>query len=446
MSTSSTLAADTSALDSATRKMFRRIVPLMALAFVIAYIDRVNIGYVKHHMAADLGIGAAAYGLGAGIFFIAYALFDIPCNILQQKIGARRWLTRIMISWGLVSVGMAALQGEMSFYVMRFLLGVAEAGFVPGVYLLFSQVLPNSHRARAVAVFLMGSAFATIIAGPFSGVLLSMDGIAGLDGWQWMFVVQGGMAVVFAPLLWLLLVGKIDDARWLSGEEKAALHAELAREQGLREASDGPQASKWALLFNPNVLLLAWLYFAAVTLLYATTFWLPTIVRGFGKLSDIQVGFLTTIPWIAAMLGMWVVGKVSDRMADRRPLQMGCFLAAALGMFFSVPHIPVLQIVALSLAAIGFKGANPITVAISQRLLDVRVAATGLAIITAIGNLGGFVAPALFGQIEEVTGSITGGLYTFAAMSLVAAASVYLIPRAKLIDTPKIAEPAAKVG
>ncbi|MBK1789177.1 MFS transporter [Prauserella cavernicola] len=434
---------DISPLQSGAAKMFRRVVPLTTAAFVIAYIDRVNVGYAREALEADLGIGAAAYGIGAGIFFIAYALFEVPSNLLMRRVGAKAWLTRIMVSWGVVSVAMALVQGEVSFFVLRFLLGVAEAGFVPGVYLLLSQVLPNSHRGRAVSIFLMGSAFATIIAGPFSGLLLGMDGFAGVTGWQWMFAIQGGMALVFAPLMYRLTMNSVQEVPWLSAAEKSALAEELRQEQAERDRGHGPaKPSVWSLLMKPSVVLLAWLYFSGVTLIYATTFWLPTIVHGFGGLSDIEVGLISSIPWVVAMGGMWLFGRSSDRVTDRRPLISACFVLASIGMYVSTLGNPVLQMAALSLAAIGFKSVNAITVAISQRLLDVRIAAAGLALITAMGNVGGFVAPTLFGFVEDATGTVTAGIYTFAATSVLAALSAFLLPRVTRRDPAAAARPA----
>jgi MFS family permease len=248
-------------LESAVSKVKRHILPLFLIMFVANYIDRVNIGFVNSHMQADLGIGAAAYGLGSGLFFVGYALFEVPSNVLMQKFGARAWLTRIMGTWGLVAGAMAFVWNDTSFYVLRFLLGVAEAGFFPGVVFYFTQWLPQKERGKAVAVFLSGSALASVLSGPITGSLLSVRGL-GLQSWQWMFLIEGGFSIVLCGVSWVLLKSHIRDATWLTGEEQRVLQTSIAKEQAERDALGGAHLPALKLLKDPQIALFCFLYFA----------------------------------------------------------------------------------------------------------------------------------------------------------------------------------------
>lgn len=416
------------ALDRAVSKIFRRLIPLVTAMFVINYIDRVNIGYARDSMEADIGLGAAAYGLGAGLFFIAYAIFEIPSNVLMLRYGPKIWLTRIMVSWGAVAMAMALTRGETSFYVLRFLLGTAEAGFSAGVIFLFTRWVPEWKRGRAMAIFFSGSSIGLIVAGPLSGLLLGMDGFVGLNGWQWLFVIQGGIAVLFAIVVWELLDDSVEKATWLDEGEKKAVITVLRQEQRSREAQrDHAHVSRIRLLLRREMLLYCWVFFAAQLTIYATTFWLPTVVRDIGDLSDFQTGLLSSIPWICAIVGMYVMGHASDKVADRRPFVSVSFAIAAIGMFFAARTGPLAALISLCLAAIGFKAAAALFMTIPQRTLDASVSGPGLALITSIGNLGGFVAPFAFGILEDRTGSTEGGLYALSVTSLIAAGTVFAI-------------------
>lgn len=304
------LAADP--LESAVSKVKRHVLPLFLIMFVANYIDRVNIGFVNSHMQTDLGIGAAAYGLGSGLFFIGYALFEVPSNVLMQKYGARAWLTRIMGTWGLVAGAMAFVWNDTSFYVLRFLLGVAEAGFFPGVVFYFTQWLPQKERGKAVAVFLSGSALASVLSGPITGSLLSIRGF-GLQGWQWMFLIEGGFSIVLCGVSWMLLKSHIRDAHWLTKEEQTVLARSIAVEQAERDARGGVHLPTMKLLKDPQILLFCFLYFAIQLTIYAATFWLPTIIRKMGGLSDFQVGMFNAIPWLIAMVGMYGFAVLSAK-------------------------------------------------------------------------------------------------------------------------------------
>jgi MFS family permease len=384
----------------------------------------VNVGFVRTHLEADLGIGVAAYGLGAGLFFIGYAIFEVPSNLLLQRYGARAWLTRIMLSWGIVATAMAFVASETSFYALRFLLGVAEAGFFPGVVYYFTQWLPAAARGKAMAVFLSGSAIASILSGPVSGALLQIEGL-GLRGWQWMFLIEGLASVALAGLVWALLESRPQDARWLSPAERDALVEAIALEQRQREAGRPARPSVLALLRDPQILLFSFLYFSVALTIYAATFWLPSIIRKMGSLTDFQVGLFNSVPWLISVVAMYAYAAAAARWKHQQAWASSAFVVAAGGMFLATTASPVLAYVAICFAAIGFKASSSLFWPIPQAYLDARISAAVIALINSIGNLGGFVAPATFGLLEERTGSIEGGLYGLAAIALVAAVAVF---------------------
>ncbi|MFG2589165.1 MFS transporter [Streptomyces sp. NPDC048438] len=405
------------------------MVPLFFVMFVANYMDRVNLGFAQDQLRADVGLSAAAFGLGAGIFFIAYAIFEVPSNMMMERFGAKVWLTRIMISWGVVATAMAFVNSPGMFYALRFLLGVAEAGFFPAVIYYFSRWLPDSHRGRATSVFLMGSGTATVIVGPVSGALLEMHGLWGHSGWQWMFFVEGVFSVVLGFVVYRYLDSSIEKATWLTDEEKAGLVATIDAEQDARDAQRGSRArvSRWKLLADPQMLLFLWIYFAINVALYAVTFWLPSIVDDIGGLNDLQVGLLTSVPWICAILAVYVSGRISDRIGKRRPVLVVLLLTGGCGTLLAVFVSPWVGLGALCLAAVGFKPASPVFWTIPQSYLDARAAAPGIALINSIGNLGGFVAPTAFGIIEDTTGSTKGGLVGLTVVGFLAAVSVLLV-------------------
>jgi MFS family permease len=413
-------------LESASSKVKRHVLPLFLIMFIANYIDRVNVGFVNAHMQADLGIGAAAYGLGSGLFFVGYALFEVPSNVLMQKYGARTWLTRIMGTWGIVAAAMAFVWNDTSFYVLRFLLGIAEAGFFPGVVYYFTQWLPQKERGKAVAIFLGGSAFASVLSGPITGSLLSIRGF-GLHGWQWMFLIEGGFSVLLCGASWMLLKSRIGDAHWLSAGEQRALQQAITTEQAEREAASGSaHVSAIKLLKDPQIVLFCFLYFAIQLTIYAATFWLPTIIRKMGGLTDFQVGLFNAVPWMIAMVAMYCFALLSARWRFQQAWLAVALVIAACGLFASTTGNAVLSFVAICFSAIGFKAAASLFWPIPQGYLDARVAAGVIALINSVGNLGGFFAPATFGYLQQHTGSVSGGLYGLGVASLVAAAAAFL--------------------
>ncbi|NWD67525.1 MFS transporter [Pseudomonas gingeri] len=413
-----------SLLAGAVAKVKRHVLPLFVIMFIVNYIDRVNIGFVRTHLEHDLGIGAAAYGFGAGLFFIGYALFEVPSNILLQKVGARLWLTRIMFTWGLVATAMAFVQNETHFYILRFLLGVAEAGFFPGVIYYFTRWLPGVERGKAIAIFLSGSAVASLISGPLSGALLQIEGF-GWHGWQWMFIIEGLASVVLCGFTWFWLDSSPKDAKWLSVAEQQRLVQVIEDEQQRRDMSMPVKPSIWSLLKDRQILLFCLLYFCIQLTIYAATFWLPSIIKKMGQLSDLQVGFFNSIPWLISIIAMYAFAAASGKWKHQQAWVASALLIAALGMFMSTTGGPIFAFVAVCFAAIGFKSASSLFWPIPQAYLDARIAAAVIALINSTGNLGGFVAPTTFGWLEEHTGSIQGGLYGLAAASVIASILVF---------------------
>ncbi|OPA88012.1 MFS transporter [Pseudomonas fluorescens] len=411
-------------LARAVRKVKGHVLPLFVIMFILNYIDRVNIGFVRTHMEHDLGIGAAAYGFGAGLFFIGYALFEVPSNMLLQKVGARIWLTRIMFTWGIVATMMAFIQNETHFYILRFLLGVAEAGFFPGVIYYFTRWLPGVERGKAIAIFLSGSAVASLISGPLSGALLQIEGF-GFHGWQWMFALEGLASVVIGFFVWFWLDSKPHDAKWMTREEQDALVDAIDEEQRQREALTSVKPTLGKLLKDRQILLFCALYFCIQLTIYAATFWLPSIIKKMGDLSDVQVGFFNSIPWLISIIAMYAFASLSGKFKFQQAWVAAALLIAAAGMFMSTTGGPIFAFVAICFAAIGFKSASSLFWPIPQGYLDVRIAAAVIALINSIGNLGGFVAPTTFGFLEQTTGSIQGGLYGLAGTSVLAAILVF---------------------
>ncbi|MBB5509407.1 MFS transporter [Paraburkholderia atlantica] len=412
------------ALASAVRKIKWRVLPLFVVMFIVNYIDRVNIGFVRQHLSADLGIGAAAYGLGAGLFFISYAIFEVPSNILLQRYGAKLWLARIMLTWGLAAAGMAFVRGETSFYAMRLLLGAAEAGFFPGVIYYFTQWLPSNERGKAMAIFLSGSALASVLSGPISGGLMLIEG-AGLRGWQWMFIIEGMLSVVLAGFILLWLDSKPRDAAWLTRAEQDAVLDAVDEEQRQRAAAHPVKPSLGTLLRDPQILIFCLIYFAVSLTIYGATFWLPSIIHKMGHFNDFQVGLFNSIPWLISIAAMYLFAMLAARFKFQQAWVACVLLIAALGMYAAGQGGPMFSFVAICFAAIGFKAASSLFWVIPQGYLDARISAAVLALINSIGNLGGFVAPATFGFLEQKTGSIEGGLTGLAVMSVIAAGVVF---------------------
>lgn len=426
--------ADPQVVARAVSKVKRHVLPLFVVMFIVNYIDRVNIGFVRSHLETDLGIGAAAYGLGAGLFFIGYAMFEVPSNMLLQRYGAKVWLTRIMFTWGIVATAMAFVPNETWFYILRFLLGVAEAGFFPGVVYYFTKWLPAGERGKAMAIFLSGSAIASIISGPLSGALLQIDGL-GMKGWQWMFFIEGMFSIVLCGFVWFWLDSLPRDAKWLTREESHALTDCINEEQRQRQLAAGETGtvkhSVFKLLRDPQIMLFCFLYFSISLTIYGCTFWLPSIIRKMGEMGDFEVGLFNSIPWIISVAAMYAFAALAARYKWQQAWASAAFVIAAFGLFMSTTGGPIFSFIAICFAAIGFKAASSLFWPIPQAYLDARIAAAVIALINSVGSLGGFVAPATFGYLEEHTGSIEGGLFGLAAVSLVAGILVFMTKTSK---------------
>ncbi|AOA06301.1 MFS transporter [Pseudomonas sp. TMW 2.1634] len=408
------------ALQQALSKIRWRILPFVALMFAMAIIDRSNIGFAKHALQADTGLSNAAFALGAGIFFIGYAVFEVPSNLMLHKIGARIWLSRIMVTWGLVSAAMMFAHDETSFYILRFLLGVAEAGLSPGVVLYLTYWFPQNQRGSAYGIYYFGVPVSLMVGGPVSGWLLESAQF-GLTGWQWMFVTEGLAASIIGVFAFFYLTDKPRDAKWLSREEKAAIEHELEKEQ-LLKANKGP--SSWrAAMFNPVVLYFTLIYFTIQVSVYGVLFYLPTrIAELLGTGIGLKVGALTSIPWIATVIMLYLVTRHADRKGQQTRYAALMLALAAVGMIGSTlsGSLP-LVIVAFCVAAAGFITVQPLFWTLPTRFLGGAAAASGIAVIGALGNLGGFLAPTVKTWAEGYFNNPHAGMYFLAGMAVLGA-------------------------
>jgi MFS transporter, ACS family, tartrate transporter len=420
------------------RKATWRLIPFLFLLYVVAYLDRVNVGFAALQMNDALGFNAAVYGFGAGIFFIGYFLFEIPSNLILQRVGARYWIARIMVSWGIVAVAMALVRDERMFYFLRFLLGVAEAGFFPGIILYLTYWFPSEDRARTVALFMTAVAISGVVGGPVSGLLLSMHGLGGLEGWHWLFLLEGLPAIVLGVVVLFYLPDGPRHARWLTADEREWLVARLARDEQLR-GSDGGHTLREALT-SPRIWLLCLLYLCMVVGNYGYGFWLPQIIEGFGQLNDFQIGVLSALPYLVAAVGMVLIARHSDRTGERRWHVALSLVAAAIGLAASgLVQAPVLAMVVLALAALGITGSYGPFWSLPTAILSGTGAAGGIALINSVGNLGGFFGPYLVGYVKNATQSFSGGMLVLALIVLVGAGLA-------LLSRPAAArEPAAEV-
>ena len=398
---------------SAIRKAAIRLLPFLALCYAVNFLDRVNVGFAALTMNKDLGFGPETYGFGAGIFFAGYLLFEVPSNLALQYFGARIWIARIMISWGLVAMGMSLVSGPYGFHAMRFLLGVAEAGFFPGIILYLTYWFPAQERARIVSLFMAAVPLATVIGAPLSGVLLGLDGVHGLKGWQWLFVIEGVPAV----LLGLAALKVLDDgpakAKWLSAPERKGLSTALAADD--RSARKHGYSGLVEAMTRPRIFALALLYFLIVIGLYGIGFWMPQLTQNFG-VANLTVGLLTAIPYLVASIVMVLCGWNSDRTGERRwhialPLLIGAAAFAWSAYAFDL----LAAMLALSIATAGIYAAIASFWSLPTAILSGTGAAAGLALINSIGNLGGFVGPTVVGAAKEATGSFTRALLFLAA-------------------------------
>jgi len=402
------------------QKVTRRLIPFMFLLYIVSYLDRVNVSFASLQMNTALGFSAKIYALGAGIFFIGYFLFEVPSNLILHRVGARLWMARILVTWGIISSAMMFVKGTPSFYVLRFLLGVAEAGFFPGMILYLTYWFPTHARSRAVGRFMTATAVASAIGGPLSGLLLKMDGWHGLSGWQWLFLVEGLPAIALGFITFVYLPDGPKSANWLNNEEKKWIEDTLERER--QQTASGGQHSMNEAMRSGRVWTFAIIYFAIIMSFYGITFWLPQIVAAFSGMDNLAVGLITTIPWIGATIGMVLLSRNSDASGDRRWHVAFSALGGAVGLIAAgLLHNPVLELAALSLAAAGIWGTLGPFWALASESLAGTGAAAGIALINSVGNLGGFLGPYLIGWIRDRTGSFAFALIALAVFPLLGA-------------------------
>jgi len=412
-------------------KVTWRLIPLLLLCYIVAYLDRVNVGFAKLQMAGELGFSDAVYGLGAGMFFIGYFFFEVPSNIILHRVGARVWIARIMVTWGIVSGGMMFIQTETQFYVMRFLLGLAEAGFFPGIILYLTYWYPSHRRARIVSMFMTGIPLAGVIGGPLSGwIMKSWDQVNGLHGWQWMFLLEAIPSVLIGVVVYFYLDDRITSAKWLKDEERDILQKRIQEEESDKEHVPMMQVFKSGRMWTMSAI-----YFTMAMSLYGVSFWLPTIIKGMGVTDNLEIGLLSSLPWIAAVFSMLLFARSADKMRERRwhvviPMLMGS-TGLILSVLLSGNHY--LSFAALILACMGIVSAIPLFWSLPTAFLVGAGAAAGIAAINSIANLAGFLAPYLVGWLKQLTSSTDSGMYLLAAVLVVGAAITLMVP-AKLVN------------
>jgi MFS transporter, ACS family, tartrate transporter len=415
-------------------KVSGRLVPFLIVCYFVAYLDRVNVSFAALTMNQDLGLSQTAFGFGAGIFFIAYFIFEVPSNLLLERFGARKWIARIMLSWGLLSGLMAfipsisratGLGNEYTFYLLRVLLGAAEAGFFPGIIFYLTLWFPTEYRARIVGYFMAAIPLSTVIGAPISGALLYLDGGLGLAGWQWLFIAEAVPAIVLAVVVFFYLTDRPADASWLAPDERAWLTERLELEQRQRRAVRDYTVAQ--ALVNPRVLGLSLVYFGAVATNYGLSFFLPQIVKAFG-LNTFLTTLVSATPYAVGVIGMVWWGRRSDRVIERRfHTAFPLFVAAAGIAASTVFDDPTLKMISLCVAGFGIFANLPVFWTLPTAFLSCAAAAAGIAIINSVGNLAGFAGPFAMGWIKDHTGSYTGGLLLLAALGLIAMGIVLVL-------------------
>ncbi len=390
-------------------KVTRRLIPFLFLCFVFAYVDRVNLGFAKLQMQHDLGITDAAYGLGAGMFFLGYFLFEIPCNMALQKVGAKRWLGPIMVVWGVVSACQMFVKSETALYVIRFILGVAESGFFPGVILYLTFWYPRKHRAKMIAAFMAAIPLSGILGGPISGwILQSMNSAAGLRAWQWLFVFEAIPSVIAGVLTFYFLADNPGKAGWLNDEEKSLLEDRLQEEDRLKRLEAPGHSTLLDAFRSTKVWLLCLIYFGQVMVNYGVSFWLPQIVKDTLSKEPLTIGLLTAIPWTLAVVAMLVLGHHSDKTGERRwHIGLTSILSSLAFAASAIPGISgVLSLVALSIATASIVSSFSMFWSLPTTLLSGAAASAGIAWINSVGNLAGYLSPFLVGKIRDTTHSM----------------------------------------
>ncbi|MGN6580477.1 MAG: MFS transporter [Bordetella sp.] len=407
------------------RRISRRITPFIIVLYFLSFLNRVNVGFAGLTMNHDIGLTKAMFGVGAGVFFIGYILAGMPSNLALQRVGARRWIALLMVLWGLLSAATAFVVGPYSFYALRLLLGLAEAGFFPGVILYLSFWFPARRRALVTALFMAAAPLSNMIGSPISGALMNLEGVANLHGWQWLFLAEGAPTVLLGIVSWFFLTDRPEDARWLAPAERQWLSEEMRRERDLKAAQS--KSSVWDAFKDPRVLLLSLVYAGTSTGLYAIGIWAPMIIHQFG-FSYFQLGLVNAIPNLVAVVTMVLWARRSDRTGERRLHVAVACLAACVGMLLSGHATGAIVMVAgLSIANFGINAAKPPLWSMPTQFLSGSAAATGIALVNAMGGLiGGTIGPIVIGKLRDVSGDYSLGLYFVSATLLVSAILAYL--------------------
>ncbi|MDV7567328.1 MFS transporter [Acinetobacter baumannii] len=423
---------DTTVRKSAYRKIAFRLMPFLMLCYFCAYLDRVNVGFAKLQMMSDLQFSEAVYGLGAGIFFIGYFLCEVPSNIVLHKVGARRWIARIMITWGILSGCFAFVQTEWQFYTLRFLLGVAEAGLAPGLLLYLTYWFPSYRRARMTVLWFIAIPISGMIGGPLSGLIMDrMSGVHGWFGWQWMFVIEAIPTVIVGLLVLAVLKDSVQDANWLTQDEKNLVKQELAQDNQHKEG----HASVKEFIADKRLWLLAGIYFCVVMGQYAITFWLPTLIRNSGISDNWHIGLLTSLPYMCAIVVMILAGRSGDHFQERRWHLIIPMCAGAIALTFATLFASnlTLSLICLCIAASGVLTASSLFWMLPTNFLGGVSAAAGIAAVNSFANLAGFCSPYLIGWVTTNTGSNAIGMFLITAVLILGASLVLRVP-AKLVN------------
>ena len=408
---------------SAIRRITLRIVPFLMVCYFIAFVDRVNLGFAGHDLSRDLHLSPTVFGFGAGLFFLAYFIFEVPSNLLLERFGARRWIARIMVTWGVIAAAMALITGVWSFYALRALLGLAEAGFFPGVILYLTYWFPREHRAKVVGYFMVAIPVSTFLGSPVSGLILDgMADVGGLHGWQWLFILEAAPAILLGVMVLFWLPNRPADAAWLPAAERDWLERRLSAE---RLQARGPRQSVWRIMADKRVMVLGLVYAGSTATNYGLSFWQPQLIKGFG-MSNTMAGVFNAIPFLVGSVAMILWGRRSDTKGERVWHTATALFVSAIGLgaCIFVQSSLVLTLVALSTALIGCYALKGPFWALSTEWLAAGAAAAGIAQINALGNLAGFVGPFLLGWIKEETGSYALGMLPMIALAVIGGIAV----------------------
>ena len=416
-------------LTTLIRKVKLRLLPLIVLMFALAMLDRANVGFVKHYLEIDAGISAAAYALGAGIFFIGYALFEVPSNMILHKVGARLWLSRIMVTWGLVSIAMIFVRDPMSFYILRFLLGAAEAGFSPGVVLFLTYWFPKTYRGQAYGWYYLGVPIALMLGGPFSGWLLDSSYTFGFRNWQWMFIVQGALTVLVGIIAFFVLVSKPDQAKWLTPDEKRLLNQALAKDRSLQNQTGNSNTRR--VFTDWRVWRFVFIYFTIQMSVYGVLFYLPTKLAELLNIHvGLTVGYYSAIPWICTLLLLPIITRIADKKASWNGMAILMLSCAVVGIGLSTQTTQIFPfMLMISLAVVGFIVVQPLFWNLPTQYLAGKAAAVGTALIGSVGNLGGFVAPNLKNWVDQLWNNDIAGLIVLAIIGFTGVIALFLLKR-----------------